>query len=111
MTIHREATMLALGLAALCSSYTAANAQDLKPDPKNGYTQRQALALFPRFDKATWNLDDDYEFSRFAYLNTPSFFPTAIIHRAGADCQPKVCPQPRTWHDQGQNCCGRVDVG
>ncbi len=60
------------------------HAQDAtKFTPGKGYTQEQALALFPRFDKATWNHDDDYDFTRFAYLNTPQFFPHALIHRAG----------------------------
>ena len=56
--------------------------EDLNLNPSKGYTQEQALALFPRFDKANWNHDDDYDFSRFAYLNTPQFFPHALIHRS-----------------------------
>jgi CubicO group peptidase (beta-lactamase class C family) len=60
-----------------------ARAQDLQLDPAKGYTQKQTLALFPRFDKATWNSERDLDFTRFAYLNTSQCFPHALIHRSG----------------------------
>jgi CubicO group peptidase (beta-lactamase class C family) len=65
-----------------CFVCTATIAQDLKLDSKNGYTLEQTLALSSRFDLATWNLEGG-DLSRFVYINTPQFFPHALIHRGG----------------------------
>ena len=47
-----------IALVVACSLIpTAAAQQKLRLDPAKGYTQKQALALFPKFDKKTWNLD------------------------------------------------------
>lgn len=69
---------LGCGIFQFVSSQSAA--QVLQPD--KGYTQEQMQALFPKFDKATWNVEGQ-DFSRFAYLNTSQFFPHAVIPRAG----------------------------
>ncbi len=61
-----------------------ANGQDLKLEPKNGYTQEQALALTSRFSLYEWKLYDDPDMSRFVYLNTPRFFRHGVIHRQGS---------------------------
>jgi len=61
----------------------AGNTLAERPDPREGYTQSQAKEVFARFDLATWNLDDDPDLSRYAYLNTPQFFRHAVIHRSG----------------------------
>ena len=68
-----------------------ANGQDLKLNPKNGYTHEQATALFSKFDLATWNLDWG-DLSRFAYINTSPFFPHALIHRDGPVSQLQSAP-------------------
>jgi hypothetical protein len=76
-------TLIITLFAAFSVVQTAVAQRELTLDPANGYTRKQALALFPKFDKKTWNLDQDHSFTRFAYLNTSQFFPHALIHRAG----------------------------
>ena len=62
-------------------------------NPQKGNSQSQVLDLTRRFDLATWNSDADLDLARFAYLNTPRFFPHAVIRRAGpvADLVPRNC--------------------
>ena len=78
-----------------CGFSQLASAQEAKRlHPEQGYTQEQRVALLPKFDKSTWNMDDDYDFSRFAYLNTSQFFPLALIHRAGPVSELESAPDP-----------------
>lgn len=67
-------------------------ADDLQPD--KGYTQEQMKTLFPKFDKATWNVEGQ-DFSRFVYLNTSQFFPQALIHRGGPIADLAFAPDPQ----------------
>ena len=73
---------------------TAATAQDLKLDPKNGYTQEQALALTSRFSLYEWKLFDDPDMTRFVYLNMPRFFRHGMIHRQGSVAALESTPMP-----------------
>jgi len=72
-----------LCLIAVFFVFSTAHAQNLKLDPKNGYTHEQAEALASRFIRATWSLDADPDLTRFAYLNTSQLFRHALIHRSG----------------------------
>ena len=47
-----------------------------------GYTDEEVETFGSELDLVNW--DDGGEISRFAFLNTSSFFPTATIDRAGA---------------------------
>lgn len=83
-----------LVLGALLSQFLIPSLHAGEIDPTQGYTQDQALDFFARFNKATWNLDDDPDLSRFAYLNTPQFFTHAIIRRTGPISELESAPDP-----------------
>ena len=110
MNKHCKTTLAAFSVFASCFICTGANAQDLKLNPKNGYTHDQALALFPKFDKKTWNMDKDYDFSRFAYLNTSQFFPIAVIHRAGPVSKLKRALNPEFGKIRAKTAAGEMTL-
>jgi CubicO group peptidase (beta-lactamase class C family) len=78
--------------------------------PRQGYTHEQELKLFPKFDKKTWNMDGDYDFSRFAYLNTSQFFPLAVIHRAGQVAELESALNPEIGKTIAKTAAGEMTL-
>jgi CubicO group peptidase (beta-lactamase class C family) len=85
-------------------------AQDLKLDPKNGYTRGQADALSSRFVRATWSLNDDPDLSRFAYLNKSQFFRHALIHRAGPVSKLQSAPNAEIGKTKSNTHAGEMTL-
>ena len=109
MKIHTSVKIIVL-MMSVCVISHAAIAQNLNLHPEKGYTQEQALALFPRFDKANWNHDDDYDFTRFAYLNTPQFFPHALIHRSGPISSLESAPNSTVGKVKAKTAAGEMTL-
>ena len=59
-----------------------------------GYTDEEAESFGSELDLINW--DDGGEISRFAFLNTSSFLPTATIDRAGALADSITRPKVRS---------------
>lgn len=108
--LRQLTTTLAFVCVITSIGINPATAQDLKLNPKNGYTHEQATALFSRFDLAKWNLDDDYDFSRFAYINTSQFFPHAFIHRGGRISQLQSAPNVAIGKTKAKTYAGEMTL-
>lgn len=78
--------------------------------PSQGYTQKQVLGLSPKFDKASWNLDGNLDFTRFAYLNTWHFFPHALIHRAGPVSELESALSPGIGKIKAKTAAGEMSL-
>lgn len=89
---------------------TTAKAQDLILDPKDGYTQEQAVVLSSRFVRATWSLNDDPDLSRYAYLNTSQFFRHALIHRAGTISELPSAPNAEIGKTKAKTHAGEMTL-
>ena len=104
------ATLASFCLITSCFICTTAIAQDLKLDPKNGYTQEQAVALSSRFVRATWSLNDDPDLSRYAYLNTSQFFRHALIHRGGTISELRSAPNAEIGKTKAKTHAGEMTL-
>ena len=105
-----KTTYLVTFLAICCITQAIFAQEAIALDPSQGYTQEQALKLFPKFDKKTWNTDGDYDFTRFAYLNTSQFFPSAVIHRAGQVAKLKSALNPEIGKTIAKTAAGEMTL-
>ena len=100
-------TSVIMGVLFIQTAYSQ-NQQELEPN--KGYTQRQAMEIFSRFDQATWSLENDPSLTRFAYINTPQFFKHALIHRAGPISELKYEDDPSIGKISAETHAGKMTL-